>query len=45
MKPLCSEACKGLCPQCGTNLNRGSCECQNKWHDPRFEKLRVFRKE
>ena len=24
MKPLCQETCKGLCPQCGTNLNTGS---------------------
>lgn len=26
-KPLCDEACKGLCPGCGTNLNRESCHC------------------
>jgi uncharacterized protein len=45
MKPLCSEACKGLCPQCGTNLNRGTCDCRHEWVDPRFEKLRVFKKE
>lgn len=25
--PLCSEGCKGLCPQCGRNLNRGGCGC------------------
>ena len=25
---LCSENCKGLCPQCGTNLNTSSCKCQ-----------------
>lgn len=24
---LCSEACKGLCPQCGTDLNAGECDC------------------
>jgi len=24
---LCSEACKGLCPSCGTDLNTDSCEC------------------
>jgi uncharacterized protein len=23
----CSETCRGLCPQCGTNLNEGSCDC------------------
>jgi len=27
IKPLCSEACKGLCPTCGTNLNQGPCDC------------------
>lgn len=25
--PLCNEGCKGLCPQCGKNLNNGPCEC------------------
>ena len=24
---LCDENCKGLCPQCGTNLNKGTCAC------------------
>lgn len=24
---VCSEACRGLCPQCGTNLNEAACEC------------------
>jgi len=44
MKPLCSDNCRGLCPQCGTNLNRGTCECRSEWHDPRFEKLKDLRK-
>ena len=25
---LCSPHCKGLCPQCGQNLNEGACNCQ-----------------
>lgn len=25
---LCKEECKGLCPQCGKNLNQGPCRCQ-----------------
>lgn len=25
--PLCSESCKGLCPTCGGNLNKGECSC------------------
>jgi DUF177 domain-containing protein len=44
MKPLCSEACHGLCPVCGTNLNRGSCECKRTWDDPRLAALREIRK-
>lgn len=26
---LCREDCKGLCINCGGNLNRGSCGCEN----------------
>ena len=26
-KPLCSESCRGLCPECGTDLNAGECGC------------------
>ncbi len=40
MKPLCSETCKGLCPTCGANWNRASCECSNRWQDPRLAGLR-----
>lgn len=25
--PLCDDACKGLCPTCGKNLNEGDCAC------------------
>ena len=37
-KFLCREDCKGVCPQCGTNLNESSCDCK-KPVDPRFEAL------
>ena len=37
-KFLCKEDCKGLCPQCGKNLNLGPCGCQ-KQIDPRFAVL------
>ncbi len=43
MKPLCSDACKGLCPMCGTNLNRGGCDCKRDCDDPRFDALRAIR--
>jgi len=45
MKPLCSADCKGLCPTCGTNLNRGACDCSNQWVDPRFDALRAIHTE
>jgi len=44
MKPLCTDACRGLCPVCGTNLNRGDCDCTRTWDDPRFAALRELRK-
>jgi uncharacterized protein len=28
LKPLCTEACQGLCPHCGANLNRETCQCR-----------------
>ena len=34
--PVCRQDCKGLCPQCGKNLNEGTCTCtpptlRNPW--------------
>lgn len=26
-QPLCKEACKGICCNCGTDLNKGKCAC------------------
>lgn len=40
MKPLCAEACRGLCPDCGANLNRTECGCSPKWEDPRLAPLK-----
>jgi len=40
MKPLCREDCAGLCPQCGTNRNTGSCACVSHWEDPRLAPLK-----
>lgn len=42
MRPLCREECKGLCPQCGTNLNQSTCACQPRWEDPRLAALRTL---
>ena len=38
-KVLCSEDCKGLCEQCGQNLNFGSCKCEKQQIDPRLAVL------
>jgi uncharacterized protein len=45
MKPLCQPDCKGLCPHCGTNLNRTTCDCQPSWEDPRLAVLKALKKE
>jgi DUF177 domain-containing protein len=45
MKPLCTDACKGLCPTCGTNLNKGACDCKPAWEDPRLAVLKALKKE
>lgn len=42
MKPLCGESCKGLCPQCGVNLNVETCACKPQWEDPRLAGLSVL---
>lgn len=38
-KLLCSRDCKGLCPECGANLNRTGCLCVKKEIDPRLSAL------
>ncbi len=38
--PLCDEACAGLCPVCGRNLNEGPCGCRDLSDDPRWAALR-----
>ena len=45
MKPLCREDCKGLCPNCGTNWNRGTCDCKQGWEDPRLAALNKLKAE
>ena len=39
MKPLCREDCAGLCPNCGQNLNQGTCDCPRGEVDPRWSEL------
>jgi uncharacterized protein len=39
LKPLCSPDCKGICPNCGVNLNEESCTCKTEETDDRWEGL------
>ncbi|MCL6445695.1 MAG: DUF177 domain-containing protein [Alicyclobacillus sp.] len=38
-RPLCSEDCRGLCPECGCNRNERTCTCETRSVDPRFAVL------
>lgn len=42
MKFLCSKDCKGLCQECGKNLNIDICNCKKEEIDPRLSKLKDF---
>jgi uncharacterized protein len=42
MKPLHDEACRGLCPACGANLNRTDCGHEPTWTDPRLAPLEAL---
>lgn len=35
-KILCDLECKGICPQCGQDLNDGECKCEEPVGDLRF---------
>ncbi|WP_031515289.1 YceD family protein [Desulfofalx alkaliphila] len=39
MRRVCHEHCKGLCSQCGTNLNEQQCHCTEDDIDPRMAVL------
>ena len=44
MKPVCREGCRGLCPQCGADLNEANCGCDHTVSDPRFAALAELKK-
>ncbi|MBP9999926.1 MAG: DUF177 domain-containing protein [Clostridiales bacterium] len=45
LKVLCKKNCKGICSQCGKNLNDGSCTCADEPKDPRMAAISdIFRK-
>jgi len=43
LKAICRQDCKGLCPQCGTNLNSSACSCAEPPEDPRWSALKEIR--
>ena len=38
-RALCTADCKGLCPHCGKDLNKGPCRCQQSGGDLRWHAL------
>ena len=41
---LCQEGCKGICSECGNDLNSDPCKCQNDGQiDPRFAVLQKLK--
>jgi uncharacterized protein len=39
MAQLCREDCRGICPECGQNLNLGPCACSKAPADSRWGRL------
>ncbi len=44
MKPVCEPNCRGLCPQCGANLNTAPCQCEVEDLDPRWVGLKSLKR-
>lgn len=42
-RPLCREDCRGLCPTCGIDLNKASCNCVTLASDGRWAALEGLR--
>ena len=43
LQALCSENCKGLCPQCGVDLNKTQCSCSKVVPAGKFAALRKLK--
>lgn len=37
---LCNDECKGLCHNCGVNLNKVDCDCEKETVNPKFAALK-----
>ncbi len=44
LRPLCRTDCRGLCPNCGHNLNTGPCGCAAAANDDRWSTLSALQK-
>jgi len=44
IQTLCRSDCRGLCSQCGQNLNEGTCHCSDEADDPRLAALKALLK-
>ena len=42
LHPLCRPDCRGLCSQCGANLNETQCDCSQEEIDPRLAVLKAL---
>ena len=40
LKTLCRKSCKGLCSNCGVNMNDMQCKCENEDINPQFAALK-----
>lgn len=43
MSRLCGDGCRGLCPECGANLNEAACACSVEQVDPRWAALKELK--
>ena len=43
LRIFCSDTCRGLCPQCGQDLNKEACNCKAKAEDPRWAALKTVK--
>jgi uncharacterized protein len=39
VKPICRKDCRGICPQCGADLNETACVCDHDARDSRWADL------
>ncbi len=44
-KVICSDDCRGLCPECGGSLNKNECSCKELLPDSPFAVLKKLKKD